>query len=100
MNVVRTTGNFADAVPLDVDYLQDIEPFLESEIGRGGFGIVYRGIWKGQPVAVKVRGSRGAWVAAARSVCTASCTAARLGRLCGRSGVSSIRSTLQRLAQL
>eukprot|EP00210_Caulerpa_lentillifera_P001000 g963.t1 len=41
-------------IPLDVDYKNEIEPYLGELLGEGGFGQVYFAKWKGEAVAVKV----------------------------------------------
>eukprot|EP00775_Hariotina_reticulata_P007323 gene7323-7535_t len=42
------------AIPLNVDFDQEIQPHLAGLLGKGGFGHVYEGFWRGQRVAVKL----------------------------------------------
>ncbi|KIZ04666.1 Nodulation receptor kinase [Monoraphidium neglectum] len=41
-------------VPLNVDFQAEIEPRLGRVMGRGGYGVVYEAMWRGQKVAVKL----------------------------------------------
>ncbi|CEL96930.1 unnamed protein product [Vitrella brassicaformis CCMP3155] len=41
-------------VPRLVIYARDLTFSEDDKLGRGGFGVVYRGVFKGRPVAVKV----------------------------------------------
>jgi hypothetical protein len=38
------------AIPLNVDFEQEIQPHLAGLLGKGGFGHVYEGFWRGQKV--------------------------------------------------
>jgi len=42
------------ALELSVDFEAEIEPHLGALLGRGGFGRVLEGRWRGRPVAVKL----------------------------------------------
>jgi hypothetical protein len=43
-----------EAIDLDVDYESEVAPGLGRLLGRGGYGEVYEGRWRGQRVAVKL----------------------------------------------
>lgn len=49
-NFVAEVQNIKDVEPVEIDF-QELE--LEEVIGVGGFGKVYRGLWRGHEVAVK-----------------------------------------------
>jgi hypothetical protein len=38
-------------VPLNVDFLEELEPRLGRVIGRGGYGVVYEAMWRGRKVS-------------------------------------------------
>eukprot|EP00878_Enallax_costatus_P017550 GHUV01018437.1.p1 GENE.GHUV01018437.1~~GHUV01018437.1.p1 ORF type:complete len:345 (+),score=78.36 GHUV01018437.1:609-1643(+) len=42
------------SIPLFVNYATEVQPYLGRLLGRGGFGHVYEGLWRGQRVAVKL----------------------------------------------
>lgn len=46
--VLRPPGG--PPIPLNVDYATEIQPHLGRLLGRGGFGAVYEGTWRGQRV--------------------------------------------------
>lgn len=50
---VRDTIHITD-IPTDVDFEKEVKPYLLRELGHGGYGIVYSGVWRGRSVAVKV----------------------------------------------
>lgn len=43
-----------EAIDLDVDFEAEVAPGLGRLLGRGGYGEVYEGRWRGQRVAVKL----------------------------------------------
>lgn len=47
--VLRPPGG--PPIPLNVDYATEIQPHLGRLLGRGGFGAVYIGTWRGQRVS-------------------------------------------------
>jgi hypothetical protein len=47
--VLRPPGS--PPIPLNVDYAAEIQPNLGRLLGRGGFGHVYEGTWRGQRVS-------------------------------------------------
>lgn len=47
--VLRPPGG--PPIPLNVDYAAEIQPNLGRLLGRGGFGHVYEGTWRGQRVS-------------------------------------------------
>lgn len=38
----------------DIDFATELRPFLRGRLGEGAYGMVFRGTWRGMPVAVKV----------------------------------------------
>lgn len=38
----------------NIDFARELQPFMVQKIGEGAYGVVYRAMWRGRPVAVKV----------------------------------------------